>query len=522
MVRQRGVFYFLGSVMLILALAMLLPLPWAFQPGAESWRALLYSAGITAAVGLLLRLLGQSGVELRRRETFLVVTLAWVMAASAGALPYLFSGVLHSFTDAFFEAMSGFTTTGSSVLADVEAVPPAILLWRSLTHWLGGMGIVVLLVAMLSSLGIGALMVMNAEAPGPTVTRLAPQLYKTARMLWLTYVVLTAVLVLIQVCLGVSLFDALNLAFATMATGGFSTRNASLGAFSPAVQWVHILFMYLAGTNFSLFVMSVQGRSLRSLWRDEEFRLYTGITVGFSLATSLVLALQQGTPWLEALRHGTFQVVSVLTTTGYISQDFNQWPAAALALLGLVALVGGCIGSTAGGVKVMRYLVLFKQFQISFARQLQPRVVRHVQVNGRPMSEELVTNTQQFFVLYFMTLGAGYLLFSLAGLDPLSGLTAAVTTLGNIGPGLGAIGAAGNFGSLPVLAKWTGSVLMMLGRLELYTVLVLFSPAFWRPQHVKLRANASQHVPYALSMLKRQFVTGLFKKGAGEASTFVE
>lgn len=479
MEKRRGILRFLGSVLLILALAMLLPLPWAFQPGRASWRPLLCSAGLTAGIGALFWLGGQGGVELGRREAYLVVTLAWVLAATVGAFPYLFSGVAHSFTDAFFESMSGFTTTGSTILPNLEAVPPAILFWRSISHWLGGMGIVVLVMAMLSATGVGGMTMMNAEAPGPTVARLSPRLRETAQMLWLTYVVLTAALVVVQLLLGMNLFDALNHAFSTIATGGFSTRQGSLGEYTPPIQWVHILFMYLSGINFSLFVMSIHGRSLKAFWLDEEFRLYTGVILAASLVASAAVALR-GIPWTDALRHGTFQVVSIMTSTGYVTQDFTQWPTAALSVLGLVSLVGGSAGSTAGGIKMIRCLVLFKQFQVSFAQQLQPRIVRHVQVNRRVVPEQVVTNTQQFFVLYFATLAAGYLLFSLSGLDQLSSLSAAASALGNIGPGLGVIGAAGYFGSLPALAKWTASALMLLGRLELYTVLVLFSPAFWR------------------------------------------
>ncbi|HYF90754.1 MAG TPA: TrkH family potassium uptake protein [Symbiobacteriaceae bacterium] len=478
-VRYRAVAGGLGALLLILAGTMLLPLPWSFTPGAESWRPLLLSALPTAAAGGLLRLLGRGTTELRRRDTYLLVTLAWLLAATAGALPYMFSGVLPSFTNAFFESMSGFTTTGASVITDVEVVPPGILFWRSLTHWLGGMGIMVLLVAMLSALGMGGLQVMKAEAPGPTVERVATRVRETAQALWIAYVVLTAAQVLCLWALGMSLFDALNHSFATLATGGFSTRNASLGAFTPAMQWVTTLFMYLAGVNFALFVGAFQSRSPGPIWRDPEFRLYTWVTVGSGVALTILIAGPK-MGLLDALRHGAFQASSIMTTTGFATHDFDQWPWAAKWILGLLSVIGASTGSTGGAVKIMRFLVLIKQAAGEFARQIQPRVVRQVKLGSRVVPEELVVNIQQFFFLYMAVLGAGTLILSATGLDLLSSLSAAGATLGNIGPGLGVVGPMTNYNALTDVATWTGSVLMLLGRLELWTVLVLFSPAFWR------------------------------------------
>lgn len=475
----RAVFYSLGTLLLVLAAAMLLPMPWAFQPEEEAWQPLLLSALPTTLAGLLLRLRGRGNAELRRRDTYLLVTLAWVSAAVVGALPYLWSGVLPSFTDAFFESMSGFSTTGASVLTDVEAVPPAILFWRSLTHWLGGMGIMVLLVALLSALGVGGLQVMRAEAPGPTVDRLTTRVRETAQALWLAYVAFTALQVLLLWALGMSLFDALNHAFATMATGGFSTRNASLGAYSPAIQWVTTIFMYLAGVNFALFVGAVQARTTRLFWRDPEFRLYTTVSLGASLVLALMTAGPEMT-FSDALRHGSFQALSILTTTGFATQDYTQWAVGAQAVLGLLCVAGACTGSTGGGIKMMRYLVLMKQAASELAIQVQPRWVRQVRLDSRTVSDHLVSHIQQFFFLYLAALGLGFLILAGTGLDLVSSFSAAAATLGNVGPGLGIVGPVGNYSSLTDLAKWTSSGLMLLGRLELYTVIILLSPAFWR------------------------------------------
>ena len=474
-----AVLFSLGNLLLVIAAAMLLPLPYAFTPGQESWRALLLSAAVTAVAGLGLRLLGKGNAELRRRNTYLLVTLAWLAAALAGSLPYLWSGVIPSFLDAFFESMSGFTTTGASVLVDIEAVPPGILLWRSLTHWLGGMGIMVLLVALLSALGVGGLQVMRAEAPGPTLERTSTRVRETAQALWLAYVALTGLQALLLWALGMSFFEAINHAFSTMATGGFGTRNASMGGFSPAIQWVTTLFMFLAGVNFALFVGALNARSTGAFWRDPEFRLYTTVSVGASLLLTVLVA-GDGMAWGEALRHGAFQALSILTTTGFATFDYTGWPVGAQAILGMLAMAGACTGSTGGGVKIMRYLVMMKQAAAEFALQLQPRVVRQVRLDSRPVADGMVTHIHQFFFLYLGALGLGFLLMAASGMDLVSSFSAAAVTLGNVGPGLGIVGPASNYSTLPDLAKWTSIALMLLGRLELYTVLVLFSPTFWR------------------------------------------
>lgn len=471
--------YHLGMLLMILAGTMLLPLPWAWGPGPASWSALLLSALPTFAVGLILRVVGRSDVEFRRRDTFVLVTLAWILAAAAGALPYLWSGTLTSFTDAFFESMSGFTTTGSTVLTDVEAVPPGILFWRSLTQWLGGMGIMVLLVAVFSTLGVGGLQVMRAEAPGPAVERLTTRVRETARALWLMYVALTALQTLLLWGLGMSPYEALNHAFTTMATGGFGTRNASVGAFSPAIQWVITVFMFLAGVNFALYVGALQARDVRSFWRDPEFRLYTAASVGATLVVTLLLGSGAG-PWPEALRHGAFQALSIMTTTGYATQDYTRWPMGAQAVLGLLSVAGACAGSTGGGIKMVRHLVLIKQAVREFARLIHPRLVSQIRLAGRAIPDEMVVHIHQFFFLYFGLLGVGFIILAATGLDLVSAMSAAAVTLGNVGPGLGVVGPVGNFSALTDTAKWTTSLLMLFGRLELYTVLVLLSPAFWR------------------------------------------
>jgi len=478
-IHPRAVAHNLGILLMILGMAMLTPIPWSLIDQDGSWKALLQAGILTSSCGGALSLWGKRPEQLRRRDTFLLVTLAWVCAAAAGALPYLFSGVMTTYTDAFFESMSGFSTTGSSVLTNIEVVPGAILLWRSMSQWLGGMGIMVLVVAVLSALGVGGLQVMRAEAPGPVVERLFTRVRETARALWLAYVALTITLVLILIALDMTLFDALNHSFTTMATGGFGTKNASMGAFSPTIQWVTTLFMFMAGVNFALFVGAISARNPALFWRDPEFRLYLGLTGG-AITVIAVIVFANGLQWAEALRHSAFQVVSVITTTGFVTADYSQWPVGAQAILGLLALCGASAGSTGGGVKVVRYLVLIKQGAKELALMVQPKSIRQIRLDDRVIPEEMVAHIHQFFFLYMVSLGLGFLVLSATGLDAISSLSAAATTLGNIGPGAGVIGPVNNFAALTDTAKWTCSILMLLGRLELYTVLVIFSPTFWR------------------------------------------
>lgn len=474
----------MGTLLLILGCALLTPIPWSLADGEGHWSAFAGAAALAGGLGGLLhwrtRQARGASAELRRRDALLLVSLAWVAAAIVGAVPYLLTGTLGSFTDAVFESMSGFTTTGATVLTDIEVVSRSVLFWRALTHWLGGMGIMVLLVAVLASFGVGGMQVLRAESPGPSVERLTSRVRETAAILWLLYVGLTGAQVILYMVLGMSLFDALAHAFATMATGGFSTRNASLAAFSPAIQWVTVLFMFLAGTNFSLLVLAGRARRPGPLVRNPEFRVYLGVTLTGIAIIAAILWRRTGAGWEEGLRHAAFQVVSIITTTGFATQDFNLWPSFAHGTLLLLFLAGACAGSTGGGIKMFRYLVLAKQTLVELTRALHPRAVLQVRIGDRPLPDELVSSTQQFFALYVGALGLGLFVLTGTGLDTESAYTAAAATLGNIGPGLGSVGPAANYAHLPPLGKWTTTFLMLIGRLELYTVLALFSRVFWR------------------------------------------
>jgi len=415
------------------------------------------------------------------RSGYLFVSLAWVAASAVGALPFILSGAIGSYTDAFFETMSGFTTTGASVFKDVEVLPRSILLWRSTTHWLGGMGIVVLTVAIFPLLGLGGLQLVEAEAPGPSVDKITPHMSGTSKRFWLIYIILTGAQIILLVAGGMGLFDAVNHTFATMATGGFSTRNASVGYFrSGYVDAVVTVFMVLAGMNFSLFYKVGKGK-VREVARDSELRAYLAVFLGASLLIALDLLRSRAFGGFgTAFRYGAFQSASVLTTTGFATADFDLWPPFSRTVLVALMLVGGCSGSTAGGVKVVRYLVLLKQSITELKYLVFPRGVFTVRLGGQPVRKMMIFDAASFFFLYILTAMACTLLVSASGVGFETAFTAVLAALGNIGPGLGLVGPTCNYSFLPDYATWTLSLAMLAGRLELYTVFVLFTREYRR------------------------------------------
>jgi trk system potassium uptake protein TrkH len=377
-----------------------------------------------------------------------------------------------------FESASGFTTTGASVLVDIEGEPPGLVLWRSLTQWLGGMGIIVLGIAILPKLEIGGMELLGAEAPGPMQEKLTPRIAQTAKYLWGIYALLTAAEVLALLLLGLGPLESVNHAFATMATGGFSTRNASIAAFdSPAIEMVVTLFMVLAGANFALHFHWLRGRPGR-LFGDSEFRFYVGVLGGTTLLLAADLVLRNGNSVLDALRLGVFQSATIVTTTGFATADFDTWPAFSRVLLFLMMFVGGCAGSTGGSVKVARVMIVAKKLIVDLKRMLQPHAVLPVRIGPRAIPDEVVTSVTTFFILFLTLFAGGGLLLSLMGLDFVSAFSASAACIGNIGPGFGLVGPTHTFAPLPDLAKLLLVGLMIVGRLELYTVLVLLF--LWR------------------------------------------
>lgn len=471
----RGVLFLLGRLQLALAVALALPAGAAVYVGGGEAGAFFAAAGLAALGGVLCSWLFRQRGEfaIGRREAFLLVSAAWILASCYGALPYVFVKGARFAVDALFESASGFTTTGASVLADVEHEPVALLLWRSLTQWLGGMGIIVLGIAILPKLAVGGMQLLGAEAPGPTTEKLTPRIAQTAKALWGVYALLTLLEALALWALGMAPLEALDHSMTTMATGGFSTRNASIAAFhSPAIEVVITLFMVLAGANFALHFHLLRGKPSR-LWRDAEFRLYVWIlTAATALLTVDLMVQRFEGDLVTALRHGAFQATSIMTTTGYATADFDAWPSFSRALLLVLMFVGGCAGSTGGSVKVVRVMIIAKKLAVELRRLVQPRAVLPVRVGRQAIPEEVVTSVTTFFILFLTLVVAGGLILAMTGLNPVSAFSGAATCLGNIGPGFGVVGPTSTFASLTPAAKLTLVVLMIVGRLELYTVLV--------------------------------------------------
>ena len=431
--------------------------------------------------------------EVKQKEGYIIVTFGWVVMSMSGMLPYLFSGALPDITNAFFETISGYTTTGASIMDDIEIMPEGILFWRSLTHWIGGMGIIVLAIAILPLLGIGGMQLFSAEAPGPSSDKLHPRITDTAKRLWLIYFGYTVAETILLKIAGMSFFDAINHAMATLSTGGFSTKNSSIAFWNdqPLIQYIIIFFMFLAGSNFVLSYYVFKGKFIKVL-KDEEFRYYAGFMVIFTIIVSLVIYfkanitdLTPGYPMVlgkgeSSFRHALFQVISVITTTGFVSADFTQWtPFLTVFFFGLFFL-GGSAGSTAGGIKVMRHLLIIKNGILEFKRTLHTNAIIPVRYNNKTVKEKIVYNIIAFFVLYMLLFIIGSLGLGALGLDFESAIGGAASSLGNVGPALGSLNPVSNFNSLPVLAKWWCGFLMLAGRLELFTVLILLTPYFWK------------------------------------------
>ena len=419
--------------------------------------------------------------QLGTRDGFLMVTLSWLSAAAVGALPFYLSGSIPRYVDAFFETMSGFSTTGATILTDIEALPHAMLFWRSLTHWLGGMGIIVLTVAIFPLLGVGGLQLMKAEAPGPSVDKITPKVTETAKILWLIYLGLTVAQTVLLMLGGLDLYEALTHTFGTLATGGFSPKNASVGHYTSA--YVHIVvtvFMVMAGTNFILYYKLLTGR-FRSVLQDSELKAYFGIYAVVTLVIALILT-QAGSysGFGESLRFAGFQAASILTTTGYATDDFALWPAAAQAVLFSLMFLGGCAGSTGGGMKIVRILTLAKQGVHEMKYLIHPRGVFHISLNGQSVKKSIVYAISGFVFLYIILLLITSLVVASGGYDLVTSFTTALATLGNIGPGFGAIAPTENYAFFQDYIKWYLSFIMMTGRLEVFTILVIFTPHFWR------------------------------------------
>jgi len=475
----KAVLRVLGALLIFVGASLIFPIAISLYYKDGDFSALLVSFLITITAGGLLWKFTPRDRELKTREGFAVVTFGWIFLAVFGALPYLLTDFEISFTDAFFETMSGFTTTGATILTDVEALPHGVLFWRSLTHWLGGMGIIVMSLAILPMLGIGGMQLFKAEVPGPSVDKLQPRIQDTAKILWGVYFLLTFIETVLLKLGGMSVFDSLCHTFGTMATGGFSTKNAGIGFYQSAyIEYVITIFMILAGTNFALHYRALKGR-FRSYADNSEFRFYFGVILFVTSFVFLDLLLRGLYGFSGAFQKAIFQVTSLITTTGYHSADYEAWPVSSQLILITVMFFGGCAGSTGGGIKIVRIYLIIKYGFMQFKKLIHPHAVIPIRMGHKPVPAEAISDILGYVLLYFSILVVASILMSLMGLDLVTSVSTVISSLSNIGPGVGTIGPTENFAHIPGAGKWLLSFLMLVGRLEIYTVLVIFTRNFW-------------------------------------------
>jgi trk system potassium uptake protein TrkH len=483
MINFKVVGYILGVLLIIEAFFMLLSASVSLIYQENDYKYMLYSFLIALVIGLLLFFIFKtSDRNLGKREGYIIVSLGWVVFSVFGAIPFCISGAIPSYTDAFFETMSGFTTTGASILRPEEysLISHGMLFWRSLTQWLGGMGIIVLSLSILPILGIGGMQLFVAEVPGPSPDKLHPRIKETAKRLWGIYFIFTLTEMLLLILGGMSFFDAICHSFTTMATGGYSTKPESIAYFSsPYIQYVIIVFMFLAGTNFSLSYLAMHFR-LKQVISNEEFRFYLFFIFLFSIIITFVLRFTSDNTLEGSFRHSLFQVVSILTTTGYTTTNYLKWLPIGITLIFLLMFFGGSAGSTGGSIKIVRVVLLLKNSILELKRLIHPSAVIPVRLNSQAVSSQIVTNVLAFVSFYILTVMVSTGVISAMGYDLESSLGAVAATLGNIGPGIGAVGPAENYAHIPVFGKWFLSFLMLIGRLELFTVLILVAPSFWK------------------------------------------
>jgi trk system potassium uptake protein TrkH len=468
---------FLGLLMLVPAIISII------YHENDLW-ALIISALITSSFGFILEITTKplkQMKEIERKEGFLIAALSWFAASMFGAIPYLIYGVFTNPVDAWFESVAGFTTTGASVLTDIEALPHGILFWRNFSQWLGGMGIIVLGIAILPRLAVGGMQLMGLEAPGPTTEKITPRIAETAKKLWGVYVLLSFVLILFLKFAGMPLFDSVLQSFSTMSTGGFSPTNLSIASYNSSIIDVIItIFMFLAGMNFVLHYWLLRG-DFRRTTRNSEFRYYFFLNLTVILAVSFELWSTIYPNFFEALRYGSFQVISISTTTGFSTANFDLWPSFSQWFLLMLMFFGGCAGSTSGSIKIIRIMVLFKNGYQELHKIIYPRAVVPIRVNAKPISQEVVSSITSFFLIYlFIFLVSTLLVLAAEDIPIITAISACAASIGNIGPGLGEVGPAGNYAGLSSFTKAVLSFLMIIGRLELFTILVIFTPAFWR------------------------------------------
>ena len=481
--RWKYLVHITGALLVCIGLTMLFPLAFALYYADSSITPLVQSLLVTVIVGLALFIGFQSPDPLgaiSHREGMAITAMGWFAAGVFGALPFFFGKISPLGVDCLFESFSGFTTTGASILTNIESVPKGLLFWRSLTHWLGGMGIIVLSLAILPFLGVGGMQLYKAEVPGPVPDKLRPRIKDTAMLLWKVYILFSLAETILLMFGGMSLFDALCHTFGTMATGGFSTKNASIAYFSSTyIDAVITIFMLIAGINFSLHFQLLRGKP-GIMWRDTEFRFFMGLFAVFTLITTVSIWGSIYSSPGQSLRYGVFQVSSILTTTGYATADFELWPSLPQCILVLCMFIGGSAGSTGGGMKCMRILLLMKSAYQEIIRLIHPRAVIRVKLGKQVVQPEVLSGIWGFFLLWLGLLFLSVFLVAATGVDVLTSFASVLACIGNIGPGLGSVGPADNYALIPYFGKWVLILCMLMGRLEIFTIIILFVPEFYR------------------------------------------
>lgn len=475
---RKMVFFMSGQIIGVEALFLLVSAGVGFcyrETGAAV--SLLITAGIAALIFLISQLFRPKDEIIFAKDGFVTVAAAWILLSAVGALPFYISGEIPHYIDAFFETVSGFTTTGASILTDVEKMSRGLLFWRSFTHWVGGMGVLVFIMAIIPAASGRTIHLMRAEMPGPIVGKLVPRIRGTAKILYLMYVCFTAAEIIFLLFGKMSLFDSVVHSFGTAGTGGFGIKADSIGSYSPYIQWVIAIFMMLFGINFNLYYLVIAGKFKSAIKSAEMWTYFAIIAVSTVLVTFNILSLFPN--FGTALRHGFFQVISIITTTGYGTADFNLWPEFSKSILFLIMFIGGCAGSTAGGIKIARVCLGFKMIRNNFRHMLHPRSVESVKFEGKKVDDETLAGVGVYYVLYFICIAAVFLLLSINGFSFETNVSATVSCFNNIGPGLGDVGPASSYAAYSPFSKFVLSCAMLLGRLEIYPLLIFFTASNW-------------------------------------------
>lgn len=479
----KAVLSILGNVVKYMVALLFVPLLIALYYGEGDAKSFLLTILIGAPIGFILSNIKAEKKAIYAKEGFLIVGFAWIIISAIGALPFVISGAIPSFIDAFFETVSGFTTTGATILTAIEGLPKGILFWRSFTHWIGGMGFLIFMLALIPSLGSNSIHLLKAESPGPSPGKIVPKIKETAKILYLIYFALTLIEGILLMCAGMNLYDAVIHAMGTAGTGGFSNMNASIAAFnSPAIEWIITIFMLIFGINFALYFQILKG-NFKGLFKNEELRYYLLIIVSaFILITVNIISLNGGDIILS-IRQSAFQVSSIVTSTGFATVDFNFWPTLSKLIIVMLMFVGAMAGSTGGGIKTVRIVIMLKAIKREINKIIHPKRVNSVKIDGKTVDEDIIHGVFLFIGAYIIISLIAIFIISFDNFDVVTTVTSVITTMSNIGPGLEVVGPAGNFAAFSPLSKLVLSFCMLAGRLEIYPMLIMFSPSIWRKNH---------------------------------------